>query len=48
MEGSLVTMDVEKAFDSLNHKFLISVLEKVGFGQNVILGIEIISKYQEL
>ena len=25
MEGFLVTMDVEKAFDSLDHKFLISV-----------------------
>ena len=28
MEGFLVTMDVEKAFDSLDHKFLISVLKK--------------------
>ena len=25
-EGFLVSMDMEKAFDSLNHKFLISVL----------------------
>ena len=47
MKGFLVTMDVEKAFDSLNDKFLILVLEKVGFGQNVISLIEIIWKYQE-
>ena len=30
MEGFLVTMDVEKIFDSLDHKFLISVLKKLG------------------
>ena len=34
MDGFLVTMDVEKAFDSLDHKFSISVLQKLGFGQN--------------
>ena len=31
MEGFLVTMDVGKALDSLDHKFLISVLKKFGF-----------------
>ena len=36
MEGFLVTMDVEKAFNSLDHKFLISVLKKFVFGQNFI------------
>ena len=41
-------MDVEKAFDSLYHKFLILVLKKFGFGQNFISWIKIISKYQEL
>ena len=47
MECFLVTMDVEKAFDSLDHKFLISVLKKFGFGQNFISWIEIILKNQE-
>ena len=47
MEGFLVTMDVEKAFDSLEHKFLISVSKKFGFGQNLILWAEIILKNQE-
>ena len=40
-------MDVEKAFDTLDHKFLISVLKKFGFGQNFISWIEIILKNQE-
>ena len=47
MEGFLVTMDVEKSFDSLGHKFLISVLKKFGFGQNFISWVEIILKNQE-
>ena len=47
MEGFFVTMDVEKAFDTLDHKCLISVLKKFGFGQNFISWIEIILKNQE-
>ena len=47
MEDFLVKMDLEKAFDSLDHKFLISVLNKFGFGQNFISWIEIILKNQE-
>ena len=27
-------MDIEKAFDSLDHNFLNSTLEKYGFGKN--------------
>ena len=33
IEGFLVTMDIEKAFDSLHHKFLIYALEKIWFWQ---------------
>ena len=47
MEGFLVTMDVEKAFDSLDHKFSVSVLTKFGFGQNFISWVEIVLKNQE-
>ena len=47
MEGFLVTMDIAKAFDTLDHKFLISVLKKFGFGQNFVSWIEIILKNQE-
>ena len=47
MESFLVTMDIEKAFDSLDHTFLISVLKKFGFGQIFISWIEITLKNQE-
>ena len=35
-EGFLVTMDIEKAFDSLDHTFVISVLKTFGFGKNFV------------
>ena len=35
--GFLVTMDIEKAFDSLVHNFLLTVLAKFGFGNNFLL-----------
>ena len=31
-----ITIDIEKALDSLDHSFLISVLKKFGFGENFI------------
>ena len=31
IEGILVTVDIEKAFDSFNHPFLMCVLKKFGF-----------------
>ena len=34
--GFLVTTDIEKAFDSLDHSVLISVLKKFSFGKNFI------------
>ena len=40
-------MDIEEAFDSLDHNFLISTLEKYGFGQNFILRFKILLKGQE-
>ena len=46
-EGFLVTMDIEKAFDSLDHTFLISVLKKFGFGNNFVNWIETLISKQE-
>ena len=46
-EGFLVTMDIEKAFDSLDHTFVISVLKKSSFGNNSVKWIEILISKQE-
>ena len=40
-------MDKEKAFDSLDHSFLISVLKKFGFAENFIDWIKILLYKQE-
>ena len=45
--GFLVTVDIEKAFDSLNHNFLIATLELFNFGDNFINWIKILLKNQE-
>ena len=42
INGYMVTMDIEKAFDTLDHNFLLTVLEKIGFGKNFISWIKII------
>ena len=42
-----VTMCIEKTFDSLDHNFLISALEKYGFGKNFISRVKILLKNQE-
>ena len=39
-------MDTEKAFDSLDHNFLISALENYGFGKNFISWVKILLKSQ--
>ena len=47
IEGFLVAMDVEKAFDSLDHTSVISVLKKIGFGNNLVSWIETLIWKQE-
>ena len=34
--GFFVTIDIEKAFDSLDHKFILAVLKNFGFGKNFV------------
>ena len=46
-EGFLVTMDIQKAFDLLDHTFVISVLKKFGFGNNFVIWIETLISKQE-
>ena len=40
-------MDIEKALDSLNHDFLLSVLKKIGFGENFIHWIKVLLNKQQ-
>ena len=40
IDGFLVTMDIEKAFDSLNQSFLLALLKIFGFGTRFINWIE--------
>ena len=47
IEGFLVAMDIVKAFDSLDHNFVITSLEKYGFDQILILWIKILLNDQE-
>ena len=46
-EGFLVTIDIEKAFDSVNHHFLIAILEKIGFATDFIQLIKVLLNNQE-
>ena len=43
----LMTVDIGKAFDSINHCFLIKVLEKYGFEKDFIKWIKILLQNQE-
>ena len=47
LSGYLLTADFEKAFDSLNHNFLITVLLKYGFGDDFIDWVLILFNSQE-
>ena len=42
-----MTVDIEKAFDSINHCFLFKVLEKYGFEKDFIKWIKILLQNQE-
>ena len=45
-KGFLVTIDIEKAFDSVNDHFLIAILEKIGFGTGFIEWIKVLINNQ--
>ena len=47
-EGFLVNMDIEKAFDSLDHTFVISVMKKFGFSNNFLVGLKSQSQNKNL
>ena len=45
--GFLVTIEIEKAFDSLDHKFVLAVLKKFGFNKNLVSWVEALLNNQE-
>ena len=47
ISGYLLTVDFEKAFDSLNYKFIIAVLKKYGFGEDFFDWIKMLLRDQE-
>ena len=47
MEGYLLTIDIEKVFDSADHYFLLAIREKYGFKKNVLRWIETLLNNQE-
>ena len=36
MNGYLLTIDIQKAFDSVDHCFLLAIIEKYGFKKNFL------------
>ena len=47
LEAFLVTTDIEKAFDSVNHCFFLQIRRKFGFGIDFVSWIKTILKNQE-
>ena len=47
IKGFLVTVDIKKAFYSVNHVFLITALEKYGFKEDFVKWIQITIRNQE-
>ena len=45
--GFLVIIDIEKAFDSLDHMFILAVLKRFGFGKNFVSWVEALLNNQE-
>ena len=47
LPGFLVIMDIEKAFDSVDHEFLLKVLKHAGFGDSFIGWVKLLVLNQE-
>ena len=47
LSGMLVTIDIQKAFDSVNHKFLTLAIKRYGFGKMFIKRIKTLLNNQE-
>ena len=47
ISGYMLTVDLQKAFDSIDHVFLLACLEKFGFGNNFINNLDFYYVEQE-
>ena len=47
LNGMLITIDIQKAFDSVNHQFLILALKRYGFGKMFIKWVKTLLNNQE-
>ena len=47
LKGYIVTVDIEKAFDSLSNSFLLACLKKYGYGSDFIKWVELLLECQE-
>ena len=47
LKGYIVTVDIEKIFDSLSHSFLLVCLKKYGYGNDFIKWVEMLLDCQE-
>ena len=47
ISGYLITIDIKKAFDSLDHDFLFSAFKNIGFGENFIHWIKVLWNNQQ-
>ena len=47
LDGILATIDIQKAFDSVDHSFLISTLERYQFSNRFLKWVKILLKNQE-
>ena len=47
LDGLLATIDIQKAFDSVDDAFIISTLERYGFGNKFAKWVKILLKNQE-
>ena len=47
LKGYIATVDIEKAYDSLSHSFLLVCLKKYGYGNDFIKWVEMLLECQE-
>ena len=48
IKGSLLTIDIENAFDSVDHHFLVNVLKTFRFEKNLVRWMKILIKNQDI